>query len=300
MFSKLKLFAGAVAVVALASTALAGPAMASVKVTTEPATEVKANSAVLNATLEAYGTETLVGFEIGTKKESGEGPGGQVVKPYEPVHISTKVTGLQPQTTYYFRAVAYGGGTTSYGEYLSFTTPKLKGFSVNTSTFKFQALTYPATVSGSPLSPVTLTMAGGTNATCTGGQFTSSLTEDVKTLLLTPALSGCEFLEEAATVKPNSCSLSLTTGTVGFGSIGVSCVNPGDAIEIATEACTLRIGQQAASSIFAWSNQGSGEGSTVLLEGMRKLSFSKQGPLCFLVKDTSGQFEFETRLAQTA
>ncbi len=90
-------------------------------VTTYFATNVLQNSATLNGYLETYGQSTQRWFEWGTsygalynstnrQYQSGSG------------NFSDFISGLQPNTTYYFRAAANGNYGNIYGNVSSFTT----------------------------------------------------------------------------------------------------------------------------------------------------------------------------------
>jgi sugar lactone lactonase YvrE/phosphodiesterase/alkaline phosphatase D-like protein len=90
---------------------------------TEAATEVKATSATLNATINPEGSETSYYFEYGkttaygtkTKEESAGSGTSDVPK-------SEAITGLEAGTTYHFRVVAKGAGVTVEGNDMTFTT----------------------------------------------------------------------------------------------------------------------------------------------------------------------------------
>jgi hypothetical protein len=284
---------------AIAAGVIALPATAAVVAKTEGATELTPTTVVLHATIETGGAEVLAGFQIGpaSNPESGEGPGGQVIPAGEtkPVHISHKVTGLKPNADYFYRAGVMGGGG-ALGEWVFLHTPKPKGLSVNSTTKQWEALSYPASIfSETSLLKVKFKEA---EAKCTSNGYTGSLAAASSTLTLSPALKGCVFFGESATIKPNSCGFTLSPETASTGSVGISCSTAGDGIEIAAAGCTVKFPQQSAvSSAFSYTS-GSGEGSKVSVQGGRTLTYSTNGGgLCFLAGGTA-QFTFEGLLKQ--
>jgi len=93
---------------------------------TEPATEIKRTSAKLNGFFEGNGEETTYYFEYGPTMSygskfptSGELTAG---KPVGAATFSAVVSGLKPETTYHFRAVATNGLGVSPGKDAQFTT----------------------------------------------------------------------------------------------------------------------------------------------------------------------------------
>jgi hypothetical protein len=251
---------------------------------------------VLNATVETGGAEVIAGFEIGTKVESNEGPGGRLIPKGEtkPVHISAKVTGLQPKTVYFFRAGAMGGGG-AIGEYLLFETPQLKGLSVNPATKQFEALSYPAKIG--TLSASLKVTIGEAKANCNSGGFSGSLAAASSTLSISPTLTGCTFLGESATIKPNSCGFTLSPESSTSGSVGISCGTAGDGIEIVSAACTVRFAQQSPVKGSLSYTSEPGENGLVIVKGNRTFAYTKSGPLCGVIVGTA-QLTFEGLLIQ--
>jgi len=92
-------------------------------VSTSAATNITATSATLNGNLSDLGTAGSVGvsFQWGTTPGSYSAKTDAQVM-YSPGNFSHNLSGLRPQTTYYFRAAATSSITTVYGEELSFTT----------------------------------------------------------------------------------------------------------------------------------------------------------------------------------
>jgi subtilisin family serine protease len=88
-------------------------------VTTNAAGNITANSAFLNGNLTAIGTATTVtvSFQWGTTTSYGNETAAQIMA--APGAFSGNITGLNPNTTYHFRAKAIGNGT-SYGNDTAF------------------------------------------------------------------------------------------------------------------------------------------------------------------------------------
>lgn len=99
-------------------------------VTTEGASEVQETSAQLNGQVNPNGTNTDYYFEYGpttsygTRIPAGEGMG--LGSGTSSIHTSNAVSGLKPNTTYYYRLVATNIGGTIDGGGNSFTTTRLK------------------------------------------------------------------------------------------------------------------------------------------------------------------------------
>jgi hypothetical protein len=96
-------------------------------VTTEAATEVTTAGAALHGTVNPHGLATTYKFEYGTEKgvfkksttPVSAGSGSAAVK------VSTTLGGLEPKTTYFFRASATNSSGTTTGSEFSFTTTTL-------------------------------------------------------------------------------------------------------------------------------------------------------------------------------
>ncbi len=96
--------------------------------TTEPATGVTYDEAILHGTVNPQGFETTYQFEICSTEQFGcrtafpslAAPAGSGE---ESVAVSTAATSLNFNTRYYYRTIAANGGGTAYGEARSFTTP---------------------------------------------------------------------------------------------------------------------------------------------------------------------------------
>jgi len=90
-------------------------------VTTNPATDISADSATLNGNLTAMGTASSVevSFEWGDTPAYGNETPAQTMT--APAAFSGNLTDLEPNTTYYFRAKVVGDGV-SYGNNTTFET----------------------------------------------------------------------------------------------------------------------------------------------------------------------------------
>lgn len=81
-------------------------------------------SATLNATVTANGAASTVRFEYGTTESLGTVTASQNIgSGNSPSAASANLTGLQANTTYYYRAVATNSEGTTTGNILTFTTP---------------------------------------------------------------------------------------------------------------------------------------------------------------------------------
>ncbi len=117
----------------LASTSLSGAGVDVPNATTEAATQVTAEGATLNGTVNPNGAETTVTFEYGLTTDYGTtapaeesplpaGTGGQAV--------SASITGLQPGVTYHYRVVASNTAGETVGTDQTFTTGAADPFAI--------------------------------------------------------------------------------------------------------------------------------------------------------------------------
>ena len=94
----------------------------SLQVTTNSATNVTSSSATLNGTLNDLGSDTsaTVYFEYGTDTSYGSETTHQTMN--STGNFTADISGLSPNTTYHYRAVATNSAGTSYGEDKTFVT----------------------------------------------------------------------------------------------------------------------------------------------------------------------------------
>lgn len=93
---------------------------------TEPATGVGRTSAQLNSIISSGGDDSAYTyFEWGTTGNFGNNTESVAIGSYPSVKHAGKMTGLAPNTTYYFRAVAQSSSSRVNGSTLSFTTSSL-------------------------------------------------------------------------------------------------------------------------------------------------------------------------------
>ncbi|MFZ9874501.1 MAG: Ig-like domain-containing protein, partial [Candidatus Methylacidiphilales bacterium] len=101
-----------------AASSLARPSINSIS-----SANIAETTATLNATVTPNGATTTVSFEYGTTESLGSTTTGTSIgSGSSPVAVSANLTGLQANTTYYYRAVATNSQGTTTGTTLSFTT----------------------------------------------------------------------------------------------------------------------------------------------------------------------------------
>ncbi|HWO16712.1 MAG TPA: hypothetical protein VNM89_08390 [Solirubrobacterales bacterium] len=216
-----------------ASSALAAPT-----VTTLAATEVAGTSATLNGTVAAdSGHKTNYTIAYGKSPSMSEWTNDTGVKTTEsssPIEVNAPVTGLDPETTYYFAIVAFDVVTPqiAFGDVRSFKTTANLGIS-------FMAAEYPATISGSLGSEIVFQAAGGNfEVRCSTRTLSGTLSGPSSSFTLNPnfgASRSCSSTLGEMTVKMNSCSFVVSANQKNpetySGGIVISCATAGDAIE---------------------------------------------------------------------
>ncbi len=95
--------------------------------TTEPATSVTSTTATLNASVDPHGCETSAWFIYSSTDPtlatgSTRTPGQDIGEGTGSVAVGADLTGLAPDTTYYYAVVAANAGGTTDGKILSFST----------------------------------------------------------------------------------------------------------------------------------------------------------------------------------
>jgi hypothetical protein len=94
--------------------------------TTGSATNITTNSATLNGTVNPNGLATTVYFQWGTSPSYGNStPSQSIGSGTSTVNVSANLSGLLPNTTYYYRIVASNSAGTTYGSGMSFRTNSL-------------------------------------------------------------------------------------------------------------------------------------------------------------------------------
>jgi hypothetical protein len=94
--------------------------------TTGSATNITTNSATLTGTVNPNGLATTVYFQWGTSPSYGNStPSQSIGSGTSTVNVSANLSGLLPNTTYYYRIVASNSAGTTYGSGMSFRTNSL-------------------------------------------------------------------------------------------------------------------------------------------------------------------------------
>ena len=110
------------------------PASPGVKVSTSAATNISAQSAVLNGYLTTLGMSSTayVWFEYGPDTTFGHSTPHQALN--IPGSFNSGIAGLQTGMTYYYRAAAFSNGYNVYGQYSTFQTTAASPVSITTGT----------------------------------------------------------------------------------------------------------------------------------------------------------------------
>jgi hypothetical protein len=106
------------------------PPQSTITATTGDATSLTSTSAVLNGTVSSNAGPLAGWFEWGTTTSLGMKSDAQTTNDSK-LTLTQTLNGLQPGTTYYFRAVGYAAGGSVPGEVHTFTTPKATTTTVN-------------------------------------------------------------------------------------------------------------------------------------------------------------------------
>ena len=111
---------------------------------TNSATSINQNNATLNASINPNNSNTNTWFEYGTTQNFGSIIGSQTIgSGNTSINISTYLSGLLSNTTYYYRVVASNSYGTSYGNISSFTTSFI--------TSQFQSGSVPIVITNSAI-----------------------------------------------------------------------------------------------------------------------------------------------------
>ena len=91
--------------------------------TTDTATDINGNAAILNGTVNPNGSETTIYFEWGTDTSYGNSTTPQSIgSGTDDVSVSAFINRLSTNTTYHYRVIATNDAVTRYGDDMSFTT----------------------------------------------------------------------------------------------------------------------------------------------------------------------------------
>lgn len=253
------------------------------ELTTGEATAVTQGSAVLNGIVAAGGQEALYGFEYGTVEESNEGTEGEIIPKgaASPTEVSQKVTGLAPNTKYYYR-IAAATDKVAFGEYETFTTPSPHVPS-------FEAGEYPASVTGGQDPEDTITLKAGASLGCDNIDLAASLPAANPALPVTADYSDCSMsIGDNTSITMNSCYFVFGVDNAGpphVGDVAVNCADAEDRIEISNSKCSFALLPGSFSAAAEYANDGA-EGSEYVLATFAASGVEvgeKSGSLCFLV-----------------
>ena len=246
------------------------------KTVTEPATSVGAYKATLNGAYYAQNEPGLGAFEYGPTEAFGFDTDFKATTyPGFPTWIGMAqgITGLQPETTYYYHFATYTAEEEwVYGKTLTFTTRSAP---------RLEAASYLANVTAeqSATSPMSLGVEGGA-LTCP--QFGGSATMLAATtgLKITPNWSGgCIALGLNTTVTANGCTEVLRPGDNGdpSGSLDISCPE-GKSIDLSIGGgiCKISIpAQTGVKAVTALVNTATNPDSVKATYGVSNLTYVK-------------------------
>ena len=133
---------------------------------------------------------------------------------------------------------------------------------------------------------------GSNEVTCKHAQFSSTTSgSTASSLTMHPEYTECTWLEEPAAIDADGCNLIFSAGTNGNGHLPIqlSCTS-GKAVTVTSSACILSFGSQNAEGGARATNFGSGSTRNVTIEATATMTFTKSGPLCFLVPGNTGSY----------
>jgi len=199
--------------------------------TTGPASSTS-NSATLNATVNPNGSATMVYFQWGTyDNRNNSTPLQSIGSGTSNVNVSANLSGLLPNTTYYYRIVASNSAGTTYGSWMSFrtaltTTPTVTYFKINNdaASTTSRTVTLNNTATGNPtqyIASESSTFSGATwQPYSTAPSFTLSPGNGTKTVYFkvrnsagveSPVVSDSIILNESDTTAPTNVQVTAPT-----------------------------------------------------------------------------------------
>ncbi|MFT3864760.1 MAG: hypothetical protein QM729_10850 [Solirubrobacterales bacterium] len=246
-------------------------ASAEVRASTGQATDLTGHAATLTGSftpaypeMTASKGQIVAGFEYGLTTEYGQETIGEVYNNVSGQQaVSTRISGLEPETTYHYRLVVMGEGELLYAADGTFTTTANLQVWFTALVSKFMAGYYPASVKATqaPEDPVWMTI-NSRNARCSSLSMTGYMQKGAHALELTPTYEGCEGFGLSASVSPNSCGYSLTNNSTFYpavGSLAITCPESAEGIEIdASGVCTVMLPPQEASGEVSLLDVGEG------------------------------------------
>lgn len=142
------------------------------------------------------------------------------------------------------------------------------------------------------------------SVTCTTTTFdTTVATKTTSSITVTPVYGGCEFLEEPAEVKVNSCDYTFTADTTGeHAPVTVTCgAKPIEVVVPTLGNCTLTVGSQTTTNGVRYTNGGSGTTRDVTVDVTAKVAVTRDNPgnnfLCGLLSASgTGEYKGSTTL----
>lgn len=149
---------------------------------------------------------------------------------------------------------------------------------------QFRAEEYPTTASATQGGTHTITVPQA-KAKCETATASGTMSEASSALTLTPAYQKCVFMGVSATVSANSCNYVFhsTNETVPYtGSVDIACAKEGEAIEVKTSLCTLKLPAQTslgAVELADSSKHGSNRTITATLN-VTGLKYTEVGTYC--------------------
>ena len=262
-------------------------------VVTLPASQIAADSAALNATVDANGLETTYQFEYGTTTGYGSTvpatpqSAGQGL---DPVEVSETVEGLELGQTYHYRVVATNEEGTTYGKDKKFTTFANVGLGTE----------------AGPVEEGTQVHAVSRDFTMSGERGTThcEVVRVTGEAVPVPGSEGGQMLEEAegsgegcSTVETPFGTLSTEVDRVALGTVEFSEEGTGSLSSVEVHANITGIGScgwAEAPVGSTWSEAGGAEFGGGGFAFAQQLPKSEGGFLCSSTAQAEADFELHT------